>query len=118
MWECLKAIDTNYGNLIQAACIILGFIIALKQLAQINRSTLSNAMHQISNDNRELMSLRLQYDSQEDTEEGKKIFPALITNHIAHLFTQYHLRVIKDEWWNSIKYAKASCSLIWAIMLG
>ena len=100
----LRELNNSYGNLIQAAFVGAGFIFAILQLSNIKRSARSNAMHQIATSNRELMSLRLQYYSQRDTEEALRIFPSLITNHCAYLYVQRELKVITDNWWSAILY--------------
>lgn len=106
-----KEINANYGTLIQAVLlasgfffVAVGFLFAGIQLRKIKTTTRSIVMNEIVSSSRELNILRLQHFSFLETEKGRNIFSALITNHFANVFEQRKLLVISDNLWEPIKY--------------
>ena len=120
MLDYVKALNNNYGILIQAliylmqtAVFIGGVMVAWWQLASLHNQLQGNSLQQIQANDREIRTLLFNNPSIRnslsptaptisDQELKSRIFIALIITHAKHIFLQRRLGHIPDEYWDAV----------------
>jgi len=100
----------TYGAFFQTLIIIVGAIIALRQLRTLNRQIRGNSLQQIEMNDREIKKLRFNnpwlLDAPEslssDQKERAQIYMNLLVNHAKHIFVQYDIDAIPKEYWDAV----------------